>query len=429
MAISILVTGDIHIGKKSTGINTDSNVLATKFTWQKIVDYVIKNKIDVLALTGDVVDQNNRFFEAIGPLHAGFEKLKNEGIEVFMVAGNHDFDVLPQLVDSDRYENIHLLGKDGTWEVKEYAKNEEKIQFVGWSFPSKHFAESPFLKYKLDQVNITLPTIGLLHGDVDVPESSYAPIDKSSFNNKNVNAWFLGHIHKPDCLRDFNPMVYYPGSPHALSAKETGIHGPMLVTVNSQNSIETKAIPLSPVRYKSIDIDVTDQTTEADVRNVMTSTLYADANAKINELENTSFLVYDIYFVGQHNNIQDLKNWTEPSIESYSQEINETKISIRKIKYHVKPKIDNLEELALESSPAGILAKTIVALEKGETTPFSDKLLEKWKKIHQKTYQSSVYNPIIESENVKSPDTEIQNQYLLTECNRILTTLIEQQNQ
>lgn len=431
MAISILVAGDIHIGKKSTGFKSDSNAVATKFTWQKIVDYVIKNKIDVLALTGDVVDQNNRFFEAIGPLHAGFQKLKKEGIEVFMVAGNHDFDVLPQLVDTERYNNIHLLGKEGKWEVENFSKNGENIQFVGWSFPSKHFGKNPFLNYNLEQVDSTIPSIGLLHGDVDVQDSNYAPIEKSSFSHKNVNAWFLGHIHKPECLKDYDPIVHYPGSPHALSAKETGIHGALLVTVNSQTSIETQQIPLSPVRYKTIEIDITDHTTEAAVRNRMTATLYEDANAMSNELENCAYLVYDICLIGQHNNVQDLKNWTLPSIEDYSQETisTETKISIRKISFQIKPKIDNLEELALESSPAGIIAKSIIALENNESTPFSDRLLQNWKKIHRSTHQSMIYNPIIEMENVKEPTEEIQKQYLLTECNRILTALIEQQNQ
>src|SRR5690554_5452495 len=137
MALTILATGDIHIGKKSTGTQHDSDEIATKSTWLKIVDFAIQNDVDVLALTGDIVDQDNRYFEAIGPLQIGFEKLKNANIPVYMVSGNHDFDVLSQLVDANQYENIHLLGRKGTWEMKVFTKNGESIQFIGWSFPTR----------------------------------------------------------------------------------------------------------------------------------------------------------------------------------------------------------------------------------------------------------------------------------------------------
>ena len=104
MAITVLATGDIHIGKKSSSIFQDAEESATKYSWFRIVDYAIKHEVDVLALTGDVVDRDNRYFEAIGPLQTGFEKLKSAGIAVYMISGNHDFDVLSQLVDSKKYE-------------------------------------------------------------------------------------------------------------------------------------------------------------------------------------------------------------------------------------------------------------------------------------------------------------------------------------
>jgi len=431
MAITILVTGDIHIGKKSSSVKQDTEESATKSTWLKIVDYAIKNNVDVLALTGDVVDKDNRYFEAIGPLQNGFEKLKKVGIDVYMVSGNHDFDVLSQLVDSNAYENVHLLGKRGTWEVKTFSKNGEHIQFAGWSFPKRHFNEDPLLTFNSEGIDSSLTTIGLLHGDVGVPNSNYAPIDLNNFTNLPVNAWMLGHIHKPQILREAEPLVYYPGSPHALSSKETGAHGPVLLTIHSPTSIEKVQIPLSPVRYETIAIDITDQSTEADARNKVTSTLYADAKSRIMELEKVSFLIYDIHLIGQHSKIRDLETWINPIIEGYDQEIEatETRISVRKVVLNVQPKVENLEELALESSPAGILAKTIIALNNGETTKFSDRLLLQWNSIHANIRKAPVYQPLNTADKFNLERNLNAERYLLNECNRILTELIEQQNQ
>lgn len=429
MALTVLATGDIHIGKKSSSIQQDAEERATKYSWKRIVDYAIENKVDVLVLTGDIVDQDNRYFEAIGPLQSGFEKLKQSDISVYMVAGNHDFDVLPQLIDSKKYDNIHLLGTNGVWEMKVFSKNEEKIQFVGWSFPSRHVSEDPLLKFSLSEIDSNITTIGLVHGEVDVPDSKYAPIDFNNFLNTPVHAWILGHIHKPQMLKESEPIVYYPGSPHALSAKEQGIHGPILLTIQSQKEVQIKNIPLSPIRYESLSIDITDKADEAGVREAVTSKLFEDAQSKIMELEKVSFLIYDIVLEGYHSKIRDLETWVSPVINDYDQEIDttETRLLVRKILFDIQPKVENMEELAQESSPAGVLARTIIALQKEENTDFVDNLLEEWKLVHNSIKHAGTYQPLHTTERFQLEQNQESKQYILNECNRILTELIGQQ--
>ncbi|PKR81070.1 DNA repair exonuclease [Brumimicrobium salinarum] len=429
MALKILVTGDIHIGKKSSSTPENTPISATKTTWLKLVDYAIQNKIDAVALTGDVVDQNNRYFEAIGPLQSGFERLLKANIEVFMVSGNHDYKVLSQLVDNEKYPNIHLLGKGGTWEMKTFEKGSDKLQFVGWSFPSNHFHDSPLLSFNLPALNKAIPSIGLLHGDVDVPDSRYAPINSNQFLNLPVNAWMLGHIHKPQIINNAEPLVLYPGSPHALSAKETGAHGPVLLTIQSPTSIEKTNISLSPVRYESVDIDLSDLNTQEWVRNKVTQTLIDFAENMVDELEHVAFLIFDIHLIGRNSNIEQAINWVRPIIDDFSNEVSttETLCTVRKVKNFLKSKVDNLEELAKVASPTGVLAQTILALEKGESTAFADQLLEKWEQKQEQIRQLPVYQPIQQSERFDIENHENRTSFLMNECNKILTELIEQQ--
>lgn len=431
MALKVLTTGDIHIGKKSSSVNPDAEESASKFSWNNIVDYAIKNKVDVLALTGDIVDQDNRYFEAIGPLQTGFEKLKQADISVYMVAGNHDFDVLPELVGSNKYNNVHFLGANGTWEMKKFSKNGEKLQVVGWSFPKRHFNEDPFSTYRISGIDPNIPTIGLLHGDFDNPYSNYAPLGTDSFLRRSVDVWVLGHIHKPQVLREFEPTIYYPGSPHALSAKEQGVHGPVLLTVQSLGGIQREKISLSPVRYARISVDITDKSNKESIRDTITSKIFEDARAKIMDLEAVYFLVYDVNLIGQHNKIKDLEIWTRPIIDDYDQELSttETRISVRKIRIEVQPKVENMEELARESSPAGVLAQTILALESGETTTFAENLIKEWKTLQTSATMSGAYQPLGETDRFEIGENLDPKQYLLTECNRILTELIGQQAQ
>jgi len=426
MAIKILATGDIHIGKKSGGINENLDELATKHTWKRLVDYAVHNGIDVLALSGDIVDKDNRFFEAIGPLQAGFEKLKQAGIEVFMVAGNHDFKVLSDITVSSHFDNVHLLGESGKWEAKIYEKNGLKMQFVGWSFPTLHYKDDPFLSFTQEMIDPDIPVLGLLHGEVENPESSYAPIEFSNLLNSGVDTWVLGHIHKPSVLNDFDPYVCYPGSPHSLSAKETGQHGPILISIETKERMEIKNLYFSPVRFERLQIDITDEVDETSLRSIITSKLSNYATEIISELDEVIFLVLDLVFEGEHDRIQEFENWLKNLSDLNLETESGTRILVRKTLVNLTPKLADLLELSKQSSPVGILAKAILALEKGESTPFLDSLFQKWQDKQQIFNNANTYQPLRPAGMLPGKNAK---EYILQECNRLISELNLQQAQ
>lgn len=94
MAIRILCTGDMHLGRRPTRIpeNSDSHSLRPTVVWHSLVSTAIERKVDAVVLTGDVVDESNKFFEAFSALQSGVEHLAKAGIPVLTVSGNHDFE-------------------------------------------------------------------------------------------------------------------------------------------------------------------------------------------------------------------------------------------------------------------------------------------------------------------------------------------------
>jgi exonuclease SbcD len=427
MSLKILATGDLHLGKKSSSVPENAEEGSTKFTWNRIVDWSIKSGIDILVLTGDIVDQDNRYFEAIGSLQSGFEKLKKADIAVYLVAGNHDYNVLPQIAGNGKCNNVHLLGSNGEWEVKIFSKKGEQVQFVGWSFPKQFETNDPLLNFNGKLLDHNIPAIGLLHGDVDIPESKYAPLDSGRFLNKPIDAWILGHIHKPQVLRESGPPVWYPGSPHSLSSKEPGVHGPILLTIENKDDIKISKIPLSPVRYEKISIDITNSSEEEGLRDTVTSGLLNDANTKIDELEGVAFLIYDISLEGEHSNIKDLERWALPIVDAYDQEIEtETRLTVRKVLVNAKPKLENIENLAKLSTPAGVLAKTILAIRNEDSNEFLYKLVKSWKLNYRKIITSGTYQAL-NSTGRFDDKTELEvKQYILHECNHLLGELLGQ---
>lgn len=393
MSIKILAAADLHLGRRSSDINDDYG--STKFVLRKMVDYCIDREVDVVLLCGDIVDRDNRFFEAFGPLQEAFDRLGAKNIRVFLVAGNHDFDVLPQIINTGDNPHIYLLGREGEWEVKTFIKEKESIQFLGWSFPKQYVSESPIVNNDLipDGFDKNLRTIGLLHCEIGAGGSNYAPIPLSELVDTNIDLWVLGHIHKPEELSS-RPPIWYTGSPQALSSKEEGIHGPLLITVSPNSSkIDIEQVPLSSTRYMDIDIYITGIENVEDFRAKVINDLNNYANSIKAELENVKSLIYSIRLMGESSLIEDIRTWSN-NIKDYENKIKDTRISIRGVKIQISPRVKDLQSLAKQPSPAGILAKTILAIENKEDNEFLDDLVREWILRIRDINGLPAYNPL-----------------------------------
>lgn len=254
--MKILCTGDVHIGRRSSRLpaGSDSRHHSCAAAWLRIVDVAIAEGVDVVAVTGDLVDQSNRFFEAYGPVEAGLRKLADAGIDTLMVSGNHDFDVLPRVVDTVSSERVRLLGRGGAWERTTIERGGSRVHFDGWSFPREHFPASPLESYTAS--GDAAPTIVLLHADLEQPRSSYAPVALSELRRYPERLFLLGHVHVTRNVREAGgAQVLYPGSPQAMDPAESGAHGVYIIEAGSAG-FEPRFVSLSSVRYEHLEISI-----------------------------------------------------------------------------------------------------------------------------------------------------------------------------
>jgi len=423
MSIKILATSDLHLGKRSSGVIGEH--ASTKVTLNKIVEYCIEKSIDVLLLCGDIVDRDNRFFEAYGPLQEAFDRLGKHHIKVYLIAGNHDFDVLPQIINNGNNQHVYLLGQNETWEVLKFTKKEQTIQFVGWSFAKRFVKESPMLTWDPSLIDSNFQTIGLLHGDIDIANSPYAPIRLDELLKSNINLWLFGHIHKPQQLADY-PLVWYTGSPHALSAKEPDIHGPLLIVVEPNQPMKIEKIRMSPVRYEYLSINITGVDEESQLREKVIYSLNKDAEEKIEQLEEVKSLVYHIKLIGKSSYAKKIDDWKRTIIEYSVRLETGTIVGIRKVDSQISPNVIDLVTLAQQASPAGILANTILSIEEERTTPFLDNLTKDWVLKIEGLNRAGVYNPL----SLKTRQLELSEvnarKIIKDECNRLLGELMNQ---
>jgi DNA repair protein SbcD/Mre11 len=253
--MKILMTGDLHMGRGSSKFD-EMEAQTSIGCWQAIVDEAIERSVDLVLLSGDVVDRRNCYFESYTPLRTGITRLSDKGIMTIAVAGNHDYRVLPNLTKDIDSEMFRLLGLGGEWEHFEFQCGSETLGVTGWSFPESHVEISPLDSFP-ETENSCDYHIALVHGDLNATVSKYAPLAASRINELSQHHWLLGHIHKPALtITNHDRWVLYPGSPQALDPGEPHQHGVWLWEPAVQSTPELLA--MSSVCYEPLSIDVSD---------------------------------------------------------------------------------------------------------------------------------------------------------------------------
>ena len=137
--VKVLCAADLHLGRRSSRLPAlESGArLSPAEAWLELVERAKADRVDLVVLAGDVVDQSNRSFEAWGPLQRGVRALKTAGIPVVAVAGNHDHDTLHDLAADVGDDNLVVLGRGGVWERWTLTDDdgEPLLHVDGWSFP------------------------------------------------------------------------------------------------------------------------------------------------------------------------------------------------------------------------------------------------------------------------------------------------------
>ena len=425
--MKILCASDIHLGKRPVQFAVNFTEFTSADGWEALVDYAIESRTDVITLSGDVIDHANSYLEAFGPLERGLAKLATTGIDVVAVAGNHDWDVLPRLIERTTPKNLHLLGRDGIWESITLNRKGTVARFDGWSFPSQYYYDNPIKSYNIPYDN-SIPTIGLLHGDLNVPGSRYAPFTDADLAGVPLSAWALGHIHKPILLQQNHGIgSFYAGSLQGLDPGETGIHGAWLIQVNSHSQIIPQHIALAPLRFDWLKVDVTGIIDEIAFQERISQALSKYGENLIPNLGNTprtiSIRISTSGRTKLHNMIDKFSEHLVGISEPYR--VGDCILIIEKIIDNSVPDY-NLVELAKMSNPPGHLAKLILSLEEGNQPDninhFADDVIQKLRSVRDNRSFSSLQNHRLFDAPI---DDGLAQDVIKREAYRLLNSLIE----
>jgi DNA repair exonuclease SbcCD nuclease subunit len=442
--VVILCTGDLHLGRYPSRVPPNRRDLSVAHIWKRTVDFAIERAVDLVALTGDVADRANRFFEAVGPLEEGVRRLAAHGISTFAVSGNHDFDVLPRLVDAVGAEHFHLLGRDGAWESRLFERDGRPVlRLVGWSFPHQHFPHSPLAVFVDELAAIpddSIPTVGLLHADLDQTASKYAPVSSAELGAQPVAAWLLGHIHRPTQTRSpGGNLILYPGSPQPLDPGEQGAHGPWLVEVEPGRPAAARQVPLASVRYLELELDLSGIEDAAAFEQLMLERirgrmveLARESKDSADALRPPEYLSFRLRLVGRTRVHRELERISDLIIADLKPSVAGISARIDKVELATRPDVD-LREIARGSDPPALLARLLIALDE---TPDERELPPQYRPLFAKlrgalgdVHRANAFNPLL-AEGLASAEVDrvLARRYVQVEGLRLLEQLLAQKN-
>lgn len=395
--MKILAVGDMHLGRTPSRLPEElvhrASDLGPAGAWKRTVDVAIGAGVRAVLLAGDVVERENDFFEAYRELEQGVRRLTEAGIEVIGVAGNHDVKVLPRL--ARHIPEFQLLGEDGQWQSCQIADGADSITLWGWSFSRKEIRTSPLAEQSFEVESGV--NLGLLHCDRDAGGSPYAPVSSRELQQAGIDGWLLGHIHKPDALSVESPNGYL-GSLTGLDRSESGTHGPWLIGINRGRIELVEQLPLAPLRWESLDVDLEGISDPEDAKGRALTALQ-ELDRQITESPNSLNLDASPDAVGVHVRFGGRTRFGAAVDDEFSGDHEKVIYTgtgnrdyfVERTSVATRPERD-LEDLARQPTPPGLLAQRLLWLDEPEGHPDRDRLVAQAREALRSQAQKPVWN-------------------------------------
>lgn len=259
-AADIHLDSPLHGLERYEGAPVDEIRRATRRAFDNLVDLAIDEEVSFVLLVGDLYDGDWKDYNTGLYFVDRMNRLREAGIRVFVVAGNHD--AASQITKHLRLpENVTLFS---TKHPEQVILDDLDVAIYGQGFATRAVTEDISQAYP--QGDPQLLNIGLLHTCLDGKpgHEPYAPCTVDGLRSKGYQYWALGHVHKREVISEA-PWIVFPGNIQGRHARELGPKGCTLVTVEHGEIETVEHRGLDVFRWARCDLDVSSCETVDDV--------------------------------------------------------------------------------------------------------------------------------------------------------------------
>lgn len=231
---------------------------ATRRAFESLVELCINERADLLVIAGDVYDGNWKDFSTGLYLRSQLARLREEGIEVVLIHGNHD--AASVITRNLKLPGIHVLPHD---KPKSVVLENVGAVVHGQSFATRAVTENLAAAYPEPLPDLL--NIGLLHtclgGYAD--HENYAPCHLEELVSRGYDYWALGHVHERAVLH-VQPHVVFAGNLQGRHMRERGPKGATVAEV-VDNELTICHHTLDHVRWTRVSVDAGGASDDVDV--------------------------------------------------------------------------------------------------------------------------------------------------------------------
>lgn len=233
---------------------------ATRRAFEKVLDAALAEKVDFLIIAGDLYDTGLKSFESALYFNAQMNRLKDAGIDVYLIHGNHD--AASKLIKQVRPpDNVYVFRAS---EPQTFRIPGLHVALHGQSFSTPEITDDLALNYPAFVRGFF--NIGILHTNLSgiSEHANYAPCSLDTLRNKGYQYWALGHVHNRQILCT-DPYIVFPGNVQGRHGKEPGEKSCELVIVSDAGAISLQTVPTSVLPWTEVEIDTGNCATADDV--------------------------------------------------------------------------------------------------------------------------------------------------------------------
>lgn len=259
-----LHAADLHLDTPFEGLSGAAPAIAKALrdaslaAFDRLIDRAIEREVAFVLFAGDVYDGAERGLRAQLRFRRGLERLAEARIPAFIVHGNHDPLEEGWSAIQSWPAGVHVFAAGGV-ERRIVEREGETIAVVhGRSFGKR--AERANLARSFRRTEESAFHVGLLHANAggQPGHDDYAPCHLDDLRAARMDYWALGHIHTRQILLRGETWAAYPGNLQGRSFKpsEQGSKGASIVHVEGGRVAEVEHLPLAPIRFESLSVDI-----------------------------------------------------------------------------------------------------------------------------------------------------------------------------
>lgn len=324
--MKIIHFADLHIGSKFDRMPEEiKKTLNTKLrnAFLYIIRFAKENNINTILMSGDIFDKN---FVLINDKKFFYDSIRlNSNIDFYYIRGNHDsFSKY-----NDNPSNLHTF--DG---IQSYIKDDVRIS--GYELSDDNSILYNYMPFTTDKFNIMM-----LHGDIyNSRDKSY--IDLKKLENKNINYFALGHIHKRTNGIIGKARFEYPGALLGRGFDEVGEKGFLVIDTLTNT---TSFYKLSDIIFERYEVSVTGKN-EAQIKGEIFN-LLGSKNSNITEIKLLGKTDFEIDVIDFEKTFEDLRYYLvikDDSKLKLNYNLNKNENSLRNMFINKVLENDSLDE-------------------------------------------------------------------------------------